>query len=298
LTTTARVFARHNQMADVAVAARSPRRLLLHRRLRDLACGDRVELDASGTQIECRLDRKNTLIRRDGFGRRKVIAANIDCVWVVIAPTPTPSRTLIDRFLVAVLNLPARPRLLVNKQDSPTTGESEWLARYCQLDLDPLHVSAYSGRGLDELAAAAAGQVNILVGQSGVGKSSLISALLEKHSVGEIAAPATGELTTSGEGRHTTVSAQWFPLAGGGAWIDSPGVRDFTPEIPSFETLACGFPDIARIAAQCRFRDCRHQHEPGCAVLKAVTAGELTAARLAVWRELAAEIPTQTRVRG
>jgi ribosome biogenesis GTPase len=297
LTTTARVFARHNQMADVAVPASSPRRLRLHRRLRDLACGDRVELDASATRIERRLDRKNTLIRRDGFGRRKVIAANIDCVWIVIAPTPTPSRTLIDRFLVAVLNLPARPRLLVNKQDTATAGESEWLSRYCQLDLEPLHVSAHSGHGLDELAAAAAGQVNILVGQSGVGKSSLISALLEEHGVAGTAAPAAGDLTISGEGRHTTVSAQWFPLAGDGAWIDSPGVRDFTPDIPSLETLACGFPDIARIAEQCRFRDCHHQHEPGCAVLEAVTNGELASARLSVWHELAAEIPDQIRAR-
>ena len=294
----ARVFARHNQMADVAEADRPPRRIRLHRRFRDLACGDQVELDDTGEQVTRQLERDNVLVRRDGFGRRKVIAANIDCVWIVIAPEPAPSRNLIDRFLVAILNLPARPRLLVNKQDTGSADPPEWLEAYRGLELDPLFVSARTGYGLDDLAAAAAGQTNILVGQSGVGKSSLVAALLEQYGIADAIAPATGDLAASGEGRHTTVTAQWYPLANGGAWIDSPGVRDFTPEIPSLDTLERGFPDIAERGDQCRFRDCRHQREPGCAVLAAIEAGELPAARLQAWHDLAAEIPTQTRARG
>ncbi|WP_019583226.1 ribosome small subunit-dependent GTPase A [Thioalkalivibrio sp. ALE16] len=294
----ARVFARHNQMADIAVDHEPPRRLRLHRRFRDLACGDRVELDAAGEQVARQLDRDNVLVRRDGFGRRKVIAANIDCVWIVIAPEPAPSRNLIDRFLVAILNLPARPRLLVNKQDTGPAEPPEWLAAYRELDLDPLYVSARTGYGLDELAAAAAGHTNILVGQSGVGKSSLVAALLDQYGIADAIAPATGDLAASGEGRHTTVTAQWYPLANGGAWIDSPGVRDFTPEIPSLDTLERGFPDIAERAVACRFRDCRHQTEPGCAVRAAIDAGELPAERLQAWHELATEIPAQTRARG
>ncbi|WP_019628437.1 ribosome small subunit-dependent GTPase A [Thioalkalivibrio sp. AKL10] len=298
MTQIARVFARHNQMADIAGPGAAPRRLRLHRRFRDLACGDLVELDATGDEVARQLDRNNVLVRRDGFGRRKVIAANIDCVWIVIAPEPAPSRNLIDRFLVAILNLPARPRLLINKQDEGPAARPEWLDAYRQLDLDPLFVSAKSGFGLDDLAAAAAGQTNILVGQSGVGKSSLVAALLEQYGIVDAIAPTTGDLAASGEGRHTTVTAQWFPLANGGAWIDSPGVRDFTPEIPSLDTLERGFPDIAERGDQCRFRDCRHQSEPGCAVLAAIEAGELPAARLQAWHALAAEIPAQNRARG
>lgn len=298
MTPFARVFARHNQMADIARDDEPPRRLRLHRRFRDLACGDRVELDTTGEQVDLLLERDNVLVRRDGFGRRKVIAANIDCVWIVIAPEPAPSRNLIDRFLVAVLNLPARPRLLINKQDTGPAAPPEWLNAYRQLDLEPLYVSAKTGYGLDDLAAAAAGQTNILVGQSGVGKSSLVAALLDQYGLTDATAPATGELAASGEGRHTTVTAQWFPLANGGAWIDSPGVRDFTPEIPSLDTLERGFPDIAECADHCRFRDCRHQREPGCAVLAAIDSGELPAARLQAWHDLAAEIPAQTRARG
>ncbi|WP_019612553.1 ribosome small subunit-dependent GTPase A [Thioalkalivibrio sp. AKL7] len=298
MTQIARVFARHNQMADIAGPDEAPRRLRLHRRFRDLACGDLVELDATGDEVARQLDRNNVLVRRDGFGRRKVIAANIDCVWIVIAPEPAPSRNLIDRFLVAILNLPARPRLLINKQDEGPAARPEWLDAYRQLDLDPLFVSAKSGFGLDDLAAAAAGQTNILVGQSGVGKSSLVAALLDQYGIVDAIAPTTGDLAASGEGRHTTVTAQWFPLANGGAWIDSPGVRDFTPEIPSLDTLERGFPDIAERGDQCRFRDCRHQSEPGCAVLAAIEAGELPAARLQAWHALAAEIPAQNRARG
>ncbi|WP_018948702.1 ribosome small subunit-dependent GTPase A [Thioalkalivibrio sp. ALMg11] len=298
MTQIARVFARHNQMADIAGADEPPRRLRLHRRFRDLACGDLVELDATGDEVARQLDRNNVLVRRDGFGRRKVIAANIDCVWIVIAPEPAPSRNLIDRFLVAILNLPARPRLLINKQDEGPAARPEWLDAYRQLDLDPLFVSAKSGFGLDDLAAAAAGQTNILVGQSGVGKSSLVAALLDQYGIVDAIAPTTGDLAASGEGRHTTVTAQWFPLANGGAWIDSPGVRDFTPEIPSLDTLQRGFPDIAELGDHCRFRDCRHQSEPGCAVLTAIEAGELPAPRLQAWHALAAEIPAQNRARG
>ncbi|WP_018862822.1 MULTISPECIES: ribosome small subunit-dependent GTPase A [unclassified Thioalkalivibrio] len=274
-------------MADIAAPEDTvPQRVRLHRRLKDLACGDRVEMDAGGEQIQLRLPRDNTLVRQDGFGRRKVIAANIDTVWIVIAPSPMPARYLIDRFLVAVYNLPARPRILVNKQDAGPAAPADWLAPYAHLDLDPLHVSARSGYGLDALAEAARGNTNILIGQSGVGKSSLIAALLERHGRGDLKLPEAGDLAASGEGRHTTVTAQWYPLTGGGAWIDSPGVRDFTPELESIDALVRGFPDIEVLGENCRFRNCRHQTEPGCAVREAVDQGTLPAARLDAWNAL------------
>ncbi len=287
MTTPSRVVARHNEMADIVGADdRALRRLRLHRRHKDLACGDRVELDPVGEQVVQVLPRDNVLLRRDGFGRRKVIAANIDCVWIVVAPEPAPARFLIDRFLVAILNLPARPRLLLNKQDLARTQEPEWLTPYRHLDLRPLAVSARTGHGLEALAEAARGHTNILVGQSGVGKSSIISALLQQHGAANWPTPEAGELAASGEGRHTTVTAHWYPLAGGGAWIDSPGVRDFTPEIASRDVLERGFPDLVTYADACRFRDCHHASEPGCAVRAAVAAGQLPADRLDAWHSL------------
>lgn len=287
-------------MADIQGPDRALRRLRLHRRHKDLACGDRVDLDRTGEQVLRVLPRDNVLSRRDGFGRRKVIAANIDCVWVVVAPEPAPARFLIDRFLVAILNLPARPRLLINKQDLGGEGAPAWLDPYRHLDLQPLAVSAYSGHGLATLAEAARGHTNILVGQSGVGKSSILSALLHQHGAEDWPTPETGDLAASGEGRHTTVTAHWYPLAGGGAWIDSPGVRDFTPEIVSREALERGFPDIATLAEACRFRDCHHAGEPGCTVRAAIEAGQLPAPRLEAWHTLAsdtAEAPRQGRTR-
>lgn len=206
MTRIARVFARHNQMADIAGPDAAPRRLRLHRRFRDLACGDLVELDATGDEVTRQLDRNNVLVRRDGFGRRKVIAANIDCVWIVIAPEPAPSRNLIDRFLVAILNLPARPRLLINKQDEGPAARPEWLDAYRQLDLDPLFVSAKSGFGLDDLAAAAAGQTNILVG----------SPVSESPRWSPRCSSSTGSSTRSRQPRAT-----WPPPA-----------RDATPRSP------------------------------------------------------------------
>jgi ribosome biogenesis GTPase len=122
--------------------------------------------------------------------------------------------------------------------------------------------------------------VSVLVGQSGVGKSSLVSALLPDTDV------QTGGLMREEEGRHTTTASRAYALRGGGTLIDSPGVRDFAPAIDRLDARSLGFPELHRLAAGCRFQDCRHMQEPDCAVIAAVETGDLLARRYESYRRL------------
>lgn len=278
-----RVIARYGSEIDILRGNGTPIRVQLRRRVDDVVCGDQVYCEEGSRIVAQRAERKNQLTRRDNFNRHRTIAANIDRVWVVVAPHPEIPRQLIDRFLIGILNLPAHPGLVINKYDVIDAATEQaletLLANYRKLDLPVLRVSARTGLGLEALRAASAGGSNILVGPSGVGKSSLIQALLPRESL------RVGDLGTTGEGRHTTTTARWYPAEGQAAWIDSPGVRDFSPEINTVDELARGFPDLAEHADHCRFRNCSHRAEPGCAVRAAVAHGEVPAARLAAWVE-------------
>lgn len=279
-----RVLARYGSEIDALQPDGSVLRTHLRRRVDDVVCGDVVMVDAAGAVVRSREPRRNHLTRRDGFNRLRTIAANIDRAWIVIAPRPEIPRLLIDRFLVGIRNLPAEAGIFVNKSDLAFTGDSATsgpdLSDYMHLSLPVLRVSARTGLGLEALRAAAAGGCNILVGPSGVGKSSLIQALLPDEKL------RIAEAGQHGEGRHTTTTARWYEAEGGAAWIDSPGVRDFSPEIAGLDSLVRGFPDLSGYAADCRFRNCTHRSEPGCAVRAAVERGLLPAARLEAWREL------------
>ncbi len=290
-----RVIARHGQHVEVLTAEGTTARASLRQSAWDTVCGDQVhEAPASGndapssshehvvTRIAPRL---NVLERIDGFGRQRRMAANVERVWMVVAPWPETPRQMIDRFLVGIWNLPATPGIIVNKADQIASNEGKRLRTilddFAHLGIRILPVSAHSGEGMAELRQSAAGLSNILVGPSGVGKSSLIRALL----------PETKPLIASHDdpgqaGRHTTTVARWYPDTAGGAWIDSPGVRDFTPTISSIEALKRGFPDLMNLAPDCRFRDCSHHDEPGCAVIDATKRGGLPIARLRAWRSL------------
>jgi ribosome biogenesis GTPase / thiamine phosphate phosphatase len=258
-----------------------------------VVCGDMTSVDPGECIITGRERRRNQLTRKDAFDKRRTIAANIDRVWVVVSPRPSIPHLLIDRFLVGILNLPASAAVVVNKYDlvddvsGPALEES--LSRYRHLDLPILKVSARTGSGLEAFRAAASGSTNILVGPSGVGKSSLIQAMLPEE---ELKVGAVGD---SGEGRHTTTTARWYPCEGGAAWIDSPGVRDFTPEIETMDELVRGFPDLGEFGDGCRFRNCTHRSEPGCAVRQAVQQGLLPDKRLDAWLELLQHVTVHRR---
>ncbi len=279
-----RVIARYGSEVDIARPGEPVLRAHLRRRNDDVVCGDLVFLENGKAAVARRAERGNRLVRRDGAHRVKTIAANIDRAWIVVAPRPETPRLLIDRFLVGILNLPARAGILINKSDLVTSAEGGHgtLAAddYRSLDIPILSVSAHTEVGLDLLRAAARGASNILVGPSGAGKSSLVQALLPRETL------RVGALGDTGEGRHTTTTARWYETGDGAAWIDSPGVRDFSPEIRSTDDLARGFPDIAEIAQHCRFRNCTHRAEPDCAVRTAADEGRIMAGRMAAWLEL------------
>jgi ribosome biogenesis GTPase len=257
--------------------------------LRVSVCGDYVSYetdDGDNKAVATTLEpRQNVLVRPDHRGRPHAGAANIDQVLIVIAPRPSPDWGIIDRYLTAIAALSATPLLVINKSDlseSPAEGLiADTEALYSGLGYRVLRTSAKNSDGIEALREHLHGRTSLLVGQSGVGKSSLTRALdpgLEIR-IGELSA-------ISGEGRHTTTVAHLYALSSGGDLIDSPGVRDFAPYEPTADDLATGFPEIAECAHDCRFHDCRHRAEPGCAVKAAAETGRIPPSRLRSFLEL------------
>lgn len=261
---------------------------LFGRRLQ-VICGDAVRwsmAEAEGAEglilgVE---PRRSELARISATGTREPIVANLDLLVAVIAPVPAPDYALCDRYLAAAEWAGLAAAITLNKTDLPGAGDPSLgaeLANYRALGYAVARSSKRAADGAAELEALLEGHVSILVGQSGVGKSSLINLLVPG---GDAAVQEVSRAT--GAGRHTTTASTLFHLPGGGELIDSPGVRDFAPPLPAPRDVACGFREIMREAAGCRFQDCRHTGEPGCAVHSAVGEGRVSARRLASYRQL------------
>lgn len=254
-----------------------------------LSVGDRVELAArpDGTlAVDRRLPRRSRLARPDPFDplRERVVAANLD-LGVVVASLRRPALAtgLVDRFLVALEYGRVGAAIAVNKVDLAAGAEEisaaeAVLAPYRDLGLPVVLCSAKSGEGLETLRGWMAGKTVALVGHSGVGKSSLLNALLP-----EAAASTGGVATRRGRGRHTTSQARVYRLPDGARLIDTPGVREFGLHRLSPPELAAYFDELAPFAAGCRFNDCTHVHEPACAVRRAAEKGEIPPARFATY---------------
>ena len=243
---------------------------------RQLVCGDRVCCEFDARHDELRVvalaPRSGALYRSDARGRSELIASNLTLLLVVAAPLPAPDFYIIDRYLAAAQCAGIRPAVVLNKSDLPLDAALELeLAAYLQLGLEVLRVSAHNSTGLPALRALLHGQSAVLVGQSGVGKSSLLRALVPGVDA------SVGALLRDDAGRHTTSAARLYLLPEGGELIDSPGVRDFAPAIDRLDAATLGFPEIGALAPHCRFADCRHLREPECAVRAAV--GEHMSAR-------------------
>jgi ribosome biogenesis GTPase len=206
-------------------------------------------------------------------------------VLVVVAPEPAPDAVLVDRYLVMVEQAGLDAAIVANKVDLGDSGEAGLLAGFIDAGYPLYSCSARSGTGLDDLRDKTADRVTLLVGQSGVGKSSLLNALVPDLEL------QTGELSTAtGEGRHTTTATTRYRLPGGGALVDSPGVREFWLPHMAGSDLAAGFREIRQHAGECRFRDCAHLKEPDCAVLAALAAGRISERRYNSYRQLARTI--------
>jgi ribosome biogenesis GTPase / thiamine phosphate phosphatase len=248
-----------------------------------IVCGDRVrcEREQDAALIVEVLHRRTLLARANLRGASEPIVANITQLVVVIAPLPQPDFFTLDRYLCAATAAGIAGAIAVNKADLAADGIDEAeLGALERAGYPRVGCSAKSGSGLAQLEELLARGVSVLVGQSGVGKSSLVSALVPEADI------QTGELVREEEGRHTTTASRSYALKCGGTLIDSPGVRDFAPAIDHLDSQTLGFPEAARLAPGCRFKDCRHMQEPDCALIEAVENGEVSARRYESYRRL------------
>lgn len=258
--------------------------------LEGIVAGDRVVWRAGAERtgiIESRLPRKTILERPDNYGRIKPVAANIDQMLIVIAVQPPPQVKLIDRYLVAAELMGIRPIIVLNKTDLLTPENEQKLQNllrdYAALGYATVQVisSRHQTAVLSSLPELVCDHTSIVVGQSGVGKSSLVNTLLPDANL------AVGQLSeSSGEGTHTTTQAKLLHLQHGGQLIDSPGIRDFGLWHIDVEQLQYGFKEIAAQVGLCRFRNCQHASEPGCAVTAAVAAGDISSRRFQSFIEI------------
>lgn len=245
--------------------------------------GDSVLVEDDRLALE---PRRTELRRRSPGGGIHVVAANLDALCVVAAVDPPARAGLVDRASIAARAAGVEPALVVNKADLPDpTGVVEAMRARAAGEMPVFVVSAHSGAGLEALRAFIADKGRAaLVGPSGVGKSSLLNQLVPE------AALATRALSgATGAGRHTTTASTLHRLAGGGELVDTPGVREYgLVEIPPAD-LAAYFPGFAVVEEGCRFRDCLHESEPGCAVRRAVDEGRVLTERYQAYLALLAE---------
>jgi ribosome biogenesis GTPase / thiamine phosphate phosphatase len=240
-------------------------------------CGDVVTAEPIANETDWLITsigkRRNELTRPNMRGQVEVLAANIDTLAVVASVAPLPDWYIVDRYLCAAELMGVEAVVIFNKVDLLAGHDIEIpeLQEYRDIGLPVIECSATTGEGTTGILALQSGRCGIVVGQSGVGKSSLINRLVSASQ------QRTADISSkTGEGRHTTVNSVMIPLHGGGSIIDSPGVRDYAPALTSADDAAIGFREIAAAANACRFANCRHLREPGCAVKLAVDQGDIS----------------------
>lgn len=279
------VISRFGKHADVEAPDASLHRCNIRRTIGSLVTGDRVVWRAAITAqakgvIEAVHDRISVLTRPDFYDGIKPIAANIDQIIIVSAILPELSLNIIDRYLVACETLSVEPIIVLNKVDLLDEEGREFINQtmqiYQHIGYTVLQVSSYTGEGMVELKSHLDHHISIFAGQSGVGKSSLLNALLPADEanihVGEVS-------DNSGLGQHTTTASRLYHLPDGGDIIDSPGVREFGLWHLEPEQVTEGYIEFRDYLGHCKFRDCKHIDDPGCAIREAVEQGKIAEER-------------------
>ena len=275
---------RTEEGSDVECKIKGNFRLKEIRTTNPVAVGDRVEIDvnAEGTAFITAIEeRKNYIIRRASNLSKQahILAANLDQAFLIVTinyPITTP--IFIDRFLATAEAYRIPVKLVFNKIDRYREDDlallQEMTKLYDGIGYPCLQLCARTGEGLDALKADLRGKVTLLSGHSGVGKSTIINRLVPNADL------RTGDISEyHNKGMHTTTFSEMIPLPEGGYLIDTPGIKGFgTIEMEGAE-IAHYFPEIFKVAADCKFNNCTHRHEPGCAVLKAVEAGTISPSR-------------------
>ncbi len=269
----------------------------LRQNLGDIACGDNVviQLDQKDHGVVIAVNERKNLLEKTGFaGLAKAVAANIGQVIIVCSVEPEPNDYLIDRYLTAAENLPSDALILINKIDLLNDDNRSVIntikETYKNIGYRVIETSIKKNVGLDALKTALQNTTSILVGLSGVGKSSLVKMLLPDIDI------RIGEISTaSKEGKHTTTVSSLYHLPDGGALIDSPGVRDFTPRNRDKEDIVNGFIELKPYQGYCKFSNCTHTTEPGCAVTEALDKGELSQQRVNSFKKMLEDLEEQPR---
>jgi len=284
-TQTARVISHHGRQLFAETENFEKIKCKIRQNLGDIACGDYVLVQqahaATGelqNVIVAVKERTNLLVKTGFAGAVKPVAANIGQLVIVTSLKPKPNPYLIDRYLTAAENLPSKALIIINKVDLvdvETKRMCEDLTElYQNIGYDVISSSIKQNIGLEEISQALSNTTSILVGLSGVGKSSIVKTILPKEEIkiGETSA-------ATGEGKHTTTVSALYHLKDNGIIIDSPGVRDFTPINKSIDEITNGFVDVRQFNGACKFTNCSHTNEPGCAMKQAVSDGKLNEQR-------------------
>ncbi|MDX6019643.1 small ribosomal subunit biogenesis GTPase RsgA [Scandinavium sp. V105_16] len=282
------VISRFGMHADVEDTEGSVHRCNIRRTIRSLVTGDRVvwrpgKTAAEGVNVkgivEAVHERTSVLTRPDFYDGVKPIAANINQIVVVSAILPELSLNIIDRYLVACETLDVEPLLVLNKidllDDKGRAFVDEQMDIYRKIGYPVLMVSSHKKDGLKPLEEALTGRISIFAGQSGVGKSSLLNNLLGLQK--EILTNDVSD--NSGLGQHTTTASRLYHFPHGGDVIDSPGVREFGLWHLEPEQIFNGFVEFQNYLGDCKYRDCKHDNDPGCAIREAVAKGEIAQTR-------------------